>query len=186
MIAAGEFPPTIGTKCHARRQFGPRKLARAQLRQKLHGRRRSWPACRRRLPWPVAIAPGHGAHHHHSFTIPIEDDELEPRGAYSYWECREGRPLAARVHGSTGVREDKRRALPGQDYARTDERYPVVTISDAILGDSSHHNFSCKTFGVRILSPRSMLGPVSSNPASICNPTRLHSTHLRSRSVRPS
>jgi hypothetical protein len=102
MIAAGEFPPTVGTKCHARRQFGPRTLARAQPRQKLHGRRRSWPACRRRLPWPVAIAPGHGAHHHHSFTIPIEDDELEPRGAYSYWECREGEPLAARVHGSTG------------------------------------------------------------------------------------
>jgi hypothetical protein len=97
-----------------------------------------------------------------------------------------GRPLAARVHGSTGVREDKRRALPGQDYARTDERYPVVTISDAILGDSSHHNFSCKTFGVPVLSLRSMLGSMSSNPASICNPTRLHSTHLRSRSVQPS
>jgi hypothetical protein len=42
----------------------------------------------RRLPWPVAIAPGHGAHHHHGVAIPIEDDELEPSGR-----------VGARIHG---------------------------------------------------------------------------------------
>jgi hypothetical protein len=72
------------------------------------------------------------------------------------------------------------------DYARTDERYPVITISAAIRDDSSLHNIACKTFGAQALSPLSMLGSVSSNPVSIRNPTRLHSTHLRSRSVRPS
>jgi hypothetical protein len=80
----------------------------------------------------------------------------------------------------------RRRALPGQDYARTDERYAVMTISNAILDDSTLQNIACKTFGAQVLSPLSMLGSVSSNPAPICNPTRLHSTHLRTRSVRPS
>jgi hypothetical protein len=115
--------------------------------------------------------------HHHGAAIPIEDDDLEPSG-------RVGKRALGQHRGR--VAEDKRRALPGQNNARTDERYPVITISDAILGDSSHHNFACKTFGVQVLSPRSMLGSMSSNPASICNQTRLHSTHLRSGSVRPS
>jgi hypothetical protein len=137
-----------------------------------------WPACRRRS----AVAGRQRARswrapHHHGAAIPIEDDDLEPSG-------RVGERAFGQHRGR--VAEDKRRALPGQNYARTDERYPVITISDAILGDSSHHNFACKTFGVQVLSPRSMLGSMSSNPASICNQTRLHSTHLRAGSGRPS
>ena len=73
-------------------------------------------------------------------------------------------------------RADKRRAIPGQDDARTDERYAVMTISNAILDDSTLQNIACKTFGAQVLSRLSMLGSVSSNPASISNPTRLHST----------
>ena len=82
----------------------------------------------------------------------------------------------------------RRRALRGQDMREQMNMncYAVMTISDAILDDSSRQNIACKTFGAQVLSLLSMLDSVSSNPASICNPTRLHSTHLRSRSVRPS
>jgi hypothetical protein len=98
--------------------------------------------------------------------------------------------VAVRFHPVAGTRALRRHRgvahSPAKIMREQMNCYAVMTISDAILDDSSRQNIACKTFGAQVLSLLSMLDSVSSNPASICNPTRLHSTHLRSRSVRPS
>jgi hypothetical protein len=83
---------TVGTKCHARRQFGPRTLARAQLRQNYTeggGRGRLAGArCRGRSPLRPVMA-------RTTIIIPIEDDELEPSGR-----------VVARIHTGNVPRGD--------------------------------------------------------------------------------
>jgi hypothetical protein len=68
---------------------------------------------------------------HSSTLVGVGEQWPCQAGQCRHSECRDRRHLAERALGRHRARapEDKRRALPGQDYARTDERYTVIAVS---------------------------------------------------------